>query len=165
MNAALRLLCSVLVCACAACPALAQQPAPLLQGRSLDGRSYDLAHQRGRVVMVVLWRSDCRVCLDKLPELRANAQGWKSAPFDLLLVNLDPDVEDAAIYDRLRRQVAGREDSVHGFWRGHLQFPAAWAATARLPHTLVIDREGRIAGSHVGRVPAEAWNQVADLLP
>lgn len=168
MTPALRLLISVisaLFCWGAAATALAQDAGPVLQGRALDGRTYDLAQRRGRVVMVVLWRSDCRVCMDKLPELRANAQGWHAAPFDLVLVNLDAGAGDATTYDRLRRQVAGREDTVHSFWHGHLQMPAAWAAAARLPRTLLIDREGRIAGDHVGRVPAEAWNQVADLLP
>lgn len=165
MTPALRLLLALYIGLGAAGAAPAQDAGPVLRGQALDGRAYDLAQRRGRVVMVVLWRSNCRVCMDKLPELRTNAQGWKTAPFDLVLVNLDADAGDAATYDRLRRQVAGREDGVHGFWHGHLQLPAAWAASARLPRTLVIDREGRIAGDHAGRVPAEAWNQVADLLP
>jgi peroxiredoxin len=165
MTPALRLFCLALVGLCHASPAWAQQAVPTLQGRTLDGRDYDLGRQRGRVVMVVLWRSNCAVCVDKLPELRSNARGWKDAPFDLVLVNLDADATDAITYDRLRRQVAGREDGVYGFWQGQLRLPAAWQAATRLPHTVVIDREGRIAGEHAGRVPAEAGNQVADLLP
>lgn len=165
MNSALRLLFAIVLGLGAAGTVLAQDVGPVLQGQALDGRAYDLAQRRGRVVMVVLWRSSCRVCMDKLPELRANAQGWKAAPFDLVLVNLDADAGDAITYDRLRRQVAGREDNVHGFWHGHLQLPIDWAASARLPRTLVVDHKGRIAGDHAGRVPAAAWNQVADLLP
>ena len=66
-----------------------------LQGRTLDGQAFDLARLRGRVVMLMMWRTDCAVCLDKMPELRANAQGWKGKPFDLVLVNLDARSGDA----------------------------------------------------------------------
>lgn len=140
-------------------------PVPALSGTALDGRTYDLAARRGRVVMVVLWRSDCAVCIDKLPELRANAQGWKSAPFDLVLINLDVARGDAEAYERVRRVVAPHEASVFSFWQGQVDMPAAWRQGVRLPHTLLVDRQGALVGWHQGRIPAEAWNQVADLLP
>ena len=139
--------------------------APNFAGATLDGQRYELAARRGRVVMVVLWRSDCPVCMDKLPELRANAQGWKAAPFDLVLVNLDASPADAESYERVRRVVAPSEQSVFSFWHGQVQLPAAWRTGDRMPYTLIIDREGAVAARHQGRIPPAAWNQVADLLP
>jgi thiol-disulfide isomerase/thioredoxin len=139
--------------------------APNFAGATLDGQRYELAARRGRVVMVVLWRSDCPVCMDKLPELRANAQGWKAAPFDLVLVNLDASPTDAQSYERLRRVVAPGELSVFSFWHGQVQLPAAWRGGDRIPYTLIIDREGAVAARHQGRIPPAAWDQVADLLP
>ncbi len=144
---------------------LAQDTLPQLRGHTLDGRNFDLARQRGRVVMVVLWRTDCAVCLDKMPELRANALGWKAAPFDLLLVNLDPTSTDVQTYDRLRRLAAAADGPLLSFWRGDVEMPEAWRTPGRVPTTLVIDRDGRVAARHAGRVPAEAWDKVADLLP
>ena len=140
-------------------------PTPSFSGATLDGQRYDLAARRGRVVMVVLWRSDCPVCMDKLPELRANAQGWKSAPFDLVLVNLDASPADVQNYEQVRKVVAPREQSVFSFWQGHVQLPSSWRSADRMPHTFIIDREGSVAARHQGRIPPEAWNQVADLLP
>jgi peroxiredoxin len=153
--------------AATAAPAQPLPPAPPFSGPSLDGRNFDLQARRGRVVMVVLWRSDCAVCLSKMTELRANAQGWKAQPFDLLLVNLDASAADAQVYDRARRQIdAGEgERGILGFWHGDTRLPAAWRSGEKLPRTYLIDREGRIAYSHEGRIPAEVWNQVADLLP
>lgn len=139
--------------------------APGFIGATLDGQRYDLVQRRGRVVMVVLWRSDCPVCIDKLPELRANAQGWKAAPFDLVLVNLDTTPADAEAYERVRRLLAPGERSVFSFWHGHVQLPASWRPGERMPHTLIIDRAGAVAARYQGRIPAEAWNQIADLLP
>lgn len=139
--------------------------APNFAGASRDGQRYELAARRGRVVMVVLWRSDCPVCMDKLHELRANAQGWKAAPFDLVLVNLDVSPADAQSYERVRRVVAPGEQSVFSFWHGQVQLPAAWRTGDRMPYTLIIDREGAVAARHQGRIPLTAWNQMADLLP
>ena len=139
--------------------------APTFAGAMLDGQRYELAARRGRVVMVVLWRSDCPVCLDKLPELRANAQGWKAAPFDLVLINLDASPADVESYERVRRVVAPGEQSVFSFWHGQVQMPVAWRSGDRMPYTLIIDREGAVAARHQGRIPPAAWNQVADLLP
>jgi len=138
---------------------------PSFAGATLDGQRYDLAARRGRVVMVVLWRSDCPVCMDKLPELRVNAQGWKSAPFDLVLVNLDVGSADVENYEQVRRVVAPGERSVFSFWHGQVRMPVGWRGGDRLPNTFIIDREGAVVARHQGRIPPAAWNQVADLLP
>ncbi len=162
MNVLRHLLLWALLCAGAA---WAQGTPPAFSGTTFDGQRYELAQRRGRVVMVVLWRTDCAVCLNKLPELRTNAQGWKAAPFDLVLVNLDASPADAESYDRARRTVSGGEPMVFSFWQGNSVLPPEWRGPGRLPRTLVIDREGKINTTHEGRVPAEVWNQVADLLP
>jgi peroxiredoxin len=139
--------------------------APPFAGTTFDGHHYDLSRRRGRVVMVVLWRTDCAVCLSKMAELRANALGWKAAPFDLVLINLDPTDTDAEAYDKTRRQVANGQGPVLSFWHGNSRVPPGWRSVQRLPRTVIIDREGRIAASYDGRFAPEAWNQVADLLP
>jgi hypothetical protein len=127
---------------------------------------FDLARRSGRVVMVMLWRTDCAVCLSKMRELRANALGWKDKPFDLVLLSLDPQSADTESYDRARRQVASAEGPVWSFWQGHVQMPPAWrSGHTRLPVTLIFDTQGHQAARHEGRVPAEVWDQVADLLP
>ena len=136
-----------------------------LRGPTLDGRNYDLAAQRGRVVMVVLWRTDCAVCLNKMPELRANALGWKGKPFDLVTLSVDTRRADADTYDRARRLVASGAGPVWSFWQGDVQWPAAWAAGARLPVTLVFDTQGVLKARHEGRVPPDVWDEVAELLP
>lgn len=146
-------------------PTASARPADTLRGRALDGRSYDLVARRGRVVMVVLWRTDCGVCLSKMPELRANALGWKDKPFDLVTLSVDPQRTDTESYDRTRRLVAAAEGPVWSFWQGDVQWSSAWLAGARLPVTLIFDREGVLQARHEGRVPADVWDNVADLLP
>jgi thiol-disulfide isomerase/thioredoxin len=143
----------------------ADAPPPTLAGTTFDGRSFDLARQRGRVVMFVLWRTDCAVCLSKMPELRANAAGWAGKPFDLVTVNLDPRREDALAYEAALRQTGASRLPMWTLWQGHTRLPAEWQQPARLPVLLLIDAEGRLVKRHEGRVPPEAWDEVAELLP
>lgn len=144
----------------------ADQDASLpLRGRTMDGQAFNLAWLRGHVVMVMIWRTNCSVCLDKMPELRANAEGWRGKPFDIVLVSLDPKRADALAYDKLRRLAATGEGSLYSLWHGDVEMPPSWRGSARLPLTLVLDRSGQVVAGYEGRIPPEAWDQVADLLP
>jgi thiol-disulfide isomerase/thioredoxin len=134
-------------------------------GTTLQGQPFKLEQRKGRVVMVVLWRTDCPVCLDKMQELRDNARGWKDKPFDLVLINLDRDRADAAAHDQARRLVDSKTP-LWSLWRGDVQqMPAAWLQPPRLPVLLIFNSEGQQAKRHEGRVPPEAWDDVAELLP
>jgi thiol-disulfide isomerase/thioredoxin len=148
----MKYLLSALLLALAATTALAQ---PALSGRTLDGKAFDLAERRGRVVLLLLWRTDCAVCLNKMPELRANAAGWRDKPFDLVTLNLDPAKADADAYERARQQTgAARHPQV-----------AVPQAPDRLPVLLLFDTDGKLVKRHEGRVPPEAWDEVAERLP
>ena len=57
------------------------QPARL-DGNTLEGRPFSLETLRGKVVMLFFWNTDCVPCLQKMPELRANAAGWRGKPPD-----------------------------------------------------------------------------------
>lgn len=151
-------------------PASSPQPPGLASnsthgGTALDGRPFQLRAGDGRVRVLMFWRTDCAVCLSKMPELRANAEGWRKQPFDLVLINTDPRREDAIAYDRLRRDLTAGQGPLVSAWAGDVRLPAAWQGSGRLPLTLVVDREGRVVARHEGRVPPELWDQVADLLP
>lgn len=145
----------------------AVQPGPH-GGTALDGQNFQLRPGDGRVRVLMFWRTDCAVCLSKMPELRANAQGWRTQPFELLLINTDPRRDDALAYDRLRRDLNGGQGPLLSAWAGDVRLPTAWQPGSRAPRwplMLVIDRQGRVAARHEGRVPPELWDQVADLLP
>jgi thiol-disulfide isomerase/thioredoxin len=158
----MKYLLSALLLALAATTALAQ---PALSGRTLDGKAFDLAERRGRVVLLLLWRTDCAVCLNKMPELRANAAGWRDKPFDLVTLNLDPAKADADAYERARQQTGAARQPIWSLWHGDLRMPAEWQRPARLPVLLLFDTDGKLVKRHEGRVPPEAWDEVAELLP
>jgi hypothetical protein len=139
----------------------------VLAGPDALGKSFDLARQKGRVVMVFYWSTGCAVCRDKLPELRANLAGWQGKPFDLVLVSLDAKEGDWRQYEQLAaatRRVGGPQPV--SLWRGAAGFrDALGAKSPRLPLTLVIGPDGQLAQRYEGRMAPEAWDTVAELLP
>lgn len=160
---------SALAClmAAAAVTAAAQSAdaVPRLNGRTLDGTPFSLAAQRGKVVMVVFWSTGCAVCRDTLPELRRNYAGWSGRPFELVTVATDAQRGDVLAYDRLIEQIVPMTERFPALWRAEPGHDDGFGAPGPLPATFVIDRAGRIAERFNGRVPAEAWDRVAELLP
>ncbi len=147
--------------------AVAQTGAPQeLRGTALDGRTVSLAALRGKVVVLFYWRTDCAVCRDKMPELRANAQGWRGKPFEMVLVSVDRQRADFVAYQQTVAATLPPEQRFVNLWRGDPGYSDSLAALpARLPLTLVLDTQGRVAARFEGRIPAEAWDKIADLMP
>lgn len=143
-------------------------PAPyLLQGPTAKGAPFDLARQRGRVVMVVYWATDCAVCRDKLPELRQNLAGWTGKPFDLVMVSLDKREDDWRRYEQLQAltQAKAVQRGI-ALWAGAPGFRHSLGARpGQLPLTLVFGPDGQERLRVAGRVPPEAWDTVAEWLP
>lgn len=136
-----------------------------MKGTTLDGRRFDMEQQLGRVVMVMLWRTDCAVCLSKMQELRDNAFGWKGKPFDLVLLNLDRSRSDVAVLHQAQRQVDSAKALSWTLWQGEAEVPAAWAQPSRLPVLMIFDAQGVMSKRHEGRLPAHVWDDIAEMLP
>jgi thiol-disulfide isomerase/thioredoxin len=137
-----------------------------LRGTTLAGSPVNLAALRGKVVMVFYWSTACAVCLQKMPELRANAAGWRGKPFELVLVSTDRKRGDAETYAATVRQTEPGAPAFPMLWRGDAGFSDSMGAVpARLPVTLVLDAKGRVVARHDGRMAPEAWDDVAELLP
>ncbi len=54
------------------------RPAPPLVGRTLDGRGFNLAALRGRVVVINLWATWCGPCREEMPALDAFSRQYAS---------------------------------------------------------------------------------------
>jgi thiol-disulfide isomerase/thioredoxin len=140
--------------------------APLqLSGPTLDGGRFDLQALRGRVVMLFFWNTDCVPCVQRMPELRANAAGWRGKPFTLVLVSTDRDRQAALGYVRTLRQVDKEAVDAPLLWAGELKPGGGLTVPSSVPVTLVLDTRGEVLARHVGRIAPEAWDDVAGLLP
>lgn len=136
-----------------------------LNGNTLDGQPFSLDALRGKVVMLFFWNTDCAPCIQKMPELRANALGWRGKPFELVLVSTDRDRAAALAYLQTLKQIEKSAPAMPALWAGDLKFSAPLTAPAAVPLTLVIDAKGVVVARHAGRIAPEAWDEVAGLLP
>ena len=146
--------------------AQAQTPgdAPALSGRTLSAEPFDLATLRGKVVLVLFWSTDCAVCRDKMPELRANAQGWRGKPFELVSVSYDRREQDARDYENLVATMVPASPRFSAIWAGHPAYRSNALRPAQLPSAWLLDKSGQRVEVYTGRIPAEAWDRIADLL-
>lgn len=121
-----------------------------LEGQTLDGTSLSLSDLRGKPVVVNVWWSGCPPCRVEQPDLNAVAKGLgSSAAFvGINIRDLSPD--NALAYTRS-----------HDVTYPSLYDPSGKALLAfqgklsprTIPATLVLDSQGRIAASIIGRVP------------
>lgn len=140
-------------------------PAPAdLRGRTLDGQAFDLTRLRGKVVMVLFWSTDCAVCRDKMPELRANVKGWQGRPFELVSVSTDAARAAIEAHQRLVQLTVPASQRFTTLWAGEPGLQHSFGPPGQLPALFLLDKDGRVVESHHGRVPAQAWDRVADLL-
>lgn len=137
---------------------------PRLSGRTLEGRPFDLASLRGKVVLVVFWSTTCAVCRDKMPELRANYEGWRGQPFEMVLVSTDRRVQDVHAYEQILALTVPRAQRFPQLWAGQAGYADSLGARAHLPVTFIINKIGQVEKTYTGRIPAEAWDDIADLL-
>lgn len=119
-------------------PASALEPgdiAPALEATTLDGAHFDLAAQRGNVVVLNLWASWCGSCRAEMPVLNAFYKKYRGRGVVLIGVDED-DPDDIGKVHKIMRAFA---------------YPAIMAQTATvnafrpprvLPVTYVIDQHG-----------------------
>lgn len=144
-------------------PAAASAPL-LVEGKTIDGNPFSLASQRGKVVLLMLWSTDCAVCRDKMPELRQNYEGWAGKPFELVLISVDRKVQDVFAYEQIiSRTVPVRQRFVQ-MWAGEPGHRDNLGRPAQLPAAWLIDKSGKVVQRYSGRIPPEAWDKIAELL-
>ena len=108
-------------------------------GDLLDGGTYDLASDRGKVVVVNFWGSWCAPCRAEAGDLEKTYQATKAQGVTFIGVDTRDD-----------------RDSAKQFVRGRVTYPSIYDYEGKValkfdvtgsstPATLIIDRQGRIA--------------------
>jgi peroxiredoxin len=157
--------------------AMAQSTAPAagplqITGKTIDGQAFDLAKQKGKVVLVMFWATDCAICRDKMHELRDNAKGWAGKPFSIVLISVDRRMSDVDSYNAIINASVPMKERLTQLWALDPSYKDSLATSemmrtrtaSTLPLSLVIDKQGRIAKRYQGRIPADVWDDIAELL-
>ena len=119
---------------------------------------------KGKVVLVMFWSTGCAVCRDKMPELRENYAGWNGKPFELVAVNTDARKTDFMEYERIIASTVPFKQRFVQLWAGESGYLDSFGNHPQLPDAFLIDKSGKLVERYVGRIPAETWDRIADLL-
>lgn len=132
---------------------LVGRSAPPLAGPTLDGRGFDLAEQRGSVVLVNVWASWCGPCREEHPLLVEASRDLASRGLVVVGVNTKDNAADARAF--LREMGGAPYRSVDDREGRHA---VEWA-TFGVPETFVVDRRGIVRAHIAGGVSAQWIDQ------
>jgi peroxiredoxin len=65
------------------------RPAPNFAYPGLDGKTLSLSDYRGKVVLVNIWATWCRPCIDEMPSMEKLYNKLKGEDFEILAVSID----------------------------------------------------------------------------
>ena len=121
--------------------------APPIEGVDSQGRPLRLADQRGKVVLLSFWYSQCPPCRALFPHERALAQRFSGQSFVLLGVNADPSKEKG-------RQMEEKANLTWASWQDGQGGPIARAYDVQaFPTLILIDQSGAIRFRQQGAPP------------
>ncbi len=131
-------------------PAVEGYFAPEFTLPRLDGGQEGLSDNRGKVVLVNIWASWCKPCVEEIPSLEALYRMEKDKGFEILAVSIDK----------------GAPDAVRDFVREHrVSFPVLLdpsGSVGRLygitgvPESFLVGKKGMIIEKVIG---PRAWNR------
>jgi thiol-disulfide isomerase/thioredoxin len=120
-----------------------RSPAPNFRAKSIDGKTFDNASLKGRVVLVQFWTTWCRYCRADQPHVEQLARDYPQERLTVLAVSVGESrkkVKDYLEVSPRQSQVVLNEDT---------NLPAAFEITG-FPSYVVLDAKGQIAAMHEG---------------
>ncbi len=110
------------------------------------GEAKSLSDYRGQVVVVNVWATWCKPCVDELPLLERAHERMQKSNGLVLGINREDFTEKALTMNKeLGLTFPSLRDRDGQFTQEHLQ-------VARVPETFVLDRKGRIAAHRAGQI-------------
>ena len=140
-------------------------PLPALVGKTERGTTVSLSSSKGKVVLLYFWSTECAVCLDQLPEMRRNLNGWKGKDFLIIAINQDDAMSNLQTYEQVLDQVAPPNAQMQIVWRRDPAYHDSFGSLpTKTPTTVIINRDGSAVKSVTGRAAPEVWDEIADLV-
>lgn len=119
---------------------------PEFKAQWLDGSTFDLASQKGSVVLLNIWATWCGPCRFEIPELDKLHRSYESRGFKVIGISVDEggakDVQPFVTAQKMSYPIVLDPD-------GKL---ATMLQTTVIPTSVLIDRKGNVVWKHFGIV-------------
>lgn len=122
--------------------------APSLEGELMSGGTWSLAQERGRVVVLNVWASWCAPCRAEAPILQSLWEEYGDDGVSFIGLNTRDSPATASSFEKAYGITYPSVVDSDG--RLQLRFSGI-APPQAIPTTLVIDRDGKVAGRILGR--------------
>lgn len=119
---------------------------PAYSAQTLDGKPFDLASERGQVVLLNLWATWCGPCRYEIPELQKMHDQYGARGFKVIGVSLDDTGADTV------RQFVSEHKMTYPIVLDAEGKLANIFQTSVIPTTVLIDRNGKIVWKELGAI-------------
>lgn len=135
-------------------------PTPVLNGMTLDGKTFSLEQERGKIVMVSFWATWCPTCRSEMPEMRTYYEKWRAKGFNLVTVSIDDSMKDIEQYDQLIQATVPVKQQFPRLWRKQQGLKDNFGRIVGTPTHYLIDRSGQQIRRYVGRTNSRSWGEI-----
>ena len=111
---------------------------------TLDGKTVSLADHRGKLVLLIAWRTDCVACLYELPILNRLQKEYSDEDFTIIGLSMDRGKDEYVAKFVKKKKMA------FPVWLGYGQPIVKYTFTEILPTLFAIGPGGEILGYHLG---------------
>jgi peroxiredoxin len=119
-------------------------PAPDFTFPGMDGKMVSLSDFRGKVVLVNIWATWCRSCVDEMPSMEKLYQKLKGEDFEILAVSIDSLGAEvvAPFMKKYKLTFPALIDSAGAIRMGY--------RTTGVPESFIIDKDGILVKKIIG---------------
>ena len=140
-------------------PESKRNAAPAFTLKDSNGTTVSLADYKGKVVLLNFWATWCGPCKIEIPWFVEFEQQYKDRGFAVLGVAMDEEG-----WDIVRPYITEKRVN-YRILMGNDQVAQLYGGVESLPTTFLLDREGRIASTHIGLISKGDYkNEITQLM-
>lgn len=132
--------------------------APDFSGTALDNKNYSLNDFKGKIILIDVWATWCKPCIESFPAVQSLQKAFKDKPVVFLFIASDRDEEKWKSFLTHHKDLKG----IH-FRMSESSFYNAYKITG-LPRYILIDKNGKIVNGFAAYTNEKLKNTISSLL-